>query len=118
MILPTILILVLVQVIFALIVIAVLKKHLSKELMRACLEAFESSKMLEEIKEIKVLTAGPLNIEAKGHLERIRQRKFSQALFSYHENREIQGGIVIAAGEVFLDFSLTSRMRHFWPWKS
>jgi len=102
------------QCVFAGIVILVLKKSLEKELIKAALEEFESCKISSEIKEIAVYSAAGINDEFKIHFEAIRKRKFSQANFNFKENAALKGGVVIAIGDLLLDFSLTSRLEHFW----
>jgi F0F1-type ATP synthase delta subunit len=102
------------QCVFAVAVIFVLKKLLDRELIRAALEKFEACKTPPDIKEITVLSAAGIGEEFKGHLESIRQRKMPQANLNFRENAALKGGIVIAMGDILLDFSLLSRLEHFW----
>ena len=108
------LILILVQCVFAGVVIFVLKKLLDKELMMAALEKFESCKASSDIKEITVHTASKVNDDLQRKLESIRKRKFVQAKLDFKENTGLKGGVVIALGDILLDFSLSSRLHHFW----
>ena len=55
-----------------------------------------------------------LNDEFKSYLESIRKRKFVQANLDFKENADLKGGVVIALGDLLLDFSLSSRLQHFW----
>lgn len=102
------------QCVFAGVVIFVLKKLLDKELMRAALEKFESCKTSSDIKEIAVRSASNVNDEFKSHLESIRQRKFTEAHLNFQEDPTLKGGVVIAVGDLLLDFSLSSRLQNFW----
>ena len=95
-------------------VIFVLKRLLDKELMKAALEKFESCKTSPDINEIVVRSASSINDEFKDHLESIRKRKFAQANLNFQEDAELKGGVVIAIGDLLLDFSLASRLQHFW----
>ena len=108
------LILFLVQCVFAVVVILVLKKFLDKELMMAALEKFESCKASSDIQEIIVHSASQVNDEFKRQLESIRKRKFVQAKLNFQENAVLKGGVVITLGDVLLDFSLSSRLKNFW----
>jgi len=110
----TLLLVILGQCVFVVVVVLVLKKLLDKELMRAALEKFEASRVPAEIKEITVFTAGNISDEFKSHLESIRKRKMPQANLIFLENAELKGGVVIAAGDLLLDFSLSSRLQNFW----
>jgi F0F1-type ATP synthase delta subunit len=102
------------QCVFALVVIFVLKGLLDKELMSAALEKFESCKNAPDIKEITVLSASRVSDEFKSCLESVRRRKFNQAQLNFKENNELKGGIVIAVGDLLLDFSLSGRLQNFW----
>jgi F0F1-type ATP synthase delta subunit len=102
------------QLVFAVAVIFVLKRILDKELMKAALEKFESSKLSPDIKEITVFSASSLNEEFKGRFESIRKRRFVQTQLIFKENSELKGGVVIAIGELLLDFSIRSRLQNFW----
>jgi F0F1-type ATP synthase delta subunit len=110
----TLLILLSGQCVFAIIVIFVLKKLLDRELMRVALEEFESCKVSSDTKEIAVCSASRINDEFKNHFESIRQRKMPQAKLNFQEDVAIKGGVVIAVGDDLLDFSLSSRLQHFW----
>jgi len=102
------------QVIFAVVVLCVLKKLLDRELMSSALEKFESCSLPPEISEICVYSASPVSDEFKSRLESVRKRKFAQASLKLLENAELKGGVVIAAGELVLDFSLAGRLQKFW----
>jgi F0F1-type ATP synthase delta subunit len=102
------------QCVFAAAVIFVLKRLLDKELMTAALEKFESCKASSDIKEITVLSASKVNHEFQHRFESIRKRKFLEAKLNFRENPELKGGVVIALGDLFLDFSFQSRLEHFW----
>jgi F0F1-type ATP synthase delta subunit len=102
------------QCVIAVVVIFVLKKLLDKELMMAALERFESCKTSPEIKEIAVHSASTISDEFKSHFESIKQRKFAQANLNFQENADLKGGVVIAVGDLLLDFSLSSRLQNFW----
>lgn len=102
------------QCVFALVVIFVLKRLLDKELMKAAFEKFESCKISPEVKEIAVRSASAISDEYKAHLESIRQRKFAHANLNFQEDKALKGGVVIAMGDLLLDFSLLSRLQHFW----
>ena len=102
------------QCVFAVIVIVVLKKFLDRELMMAAIEKFESCKISPDIKEIAVHSASSISDEFKSHLESIRQRKMPQANLNFQENADLRGGVVITMGDLLLDFSLSSRLQHFW----
>ena len=102
------------QIVFAVLVVLVLKKLLDRELMNAALEKLESCKIPTEINEIAVYSASGVSDEFKRHLEAVRRQKFAQAQFNFRENAELKGGVVIAAGELLLDFSLSSRLENFW----
>jgi F0F1-type ATP synthase delta subunit len=102
------------QCVFVAVVVFVLKRLLDKELMMAALEKFESCKVSSDIKEITVLSASRINDEFRHRLESIRKRKFAGAKLDFRENLELKGGIVIAMGDVLLDFSVQSRLQNFW----
>ncbi len=104
----------LIQCAIAIAVIFVLKRLLDKELMKAAFEKFESCKTSPDLAEITVLTASKVNEEFKLRLESVRKRKFPQATFNFQESAQIKGGVVIAMGEDFLDFSLSSRLKDLW----
>jgi len=110
----TLVLLILGQCVFAVMVIFVLKRFLDKELLHAALEKFESCPASAEIKEIAVYSASGLSDEFKSQLESVRKRKMPQASLSFKENADLKGGVAIAMGEILLDFSLTSRLQHFW----
>jgi len=110
----TLLMMILGQCVFAFIVIFILKKLLDKELMSAALEQFESCKISPDVKEIAVYSATSVSDEFKSYLESVRRRKMPQANLNFKENAELKGGIVIAVGDLLLDFSLSSRLQHFW----
>ena len=78
------------------------------------LEKFESCKITPDIKEIAVYSASGISDEFKYQLESIRKRKFAQTDLNFKENAALKGGIVIAMGDILLDFSLSSRLQHFW----
>jgi len=87
---------------------------LNKELIKAAFEKLESCKIPSDIKEISVFSASTISDEFISHLESIRQRRFNQANVNFLQNAELKGGIVIAAGDLLLDFSLASRLQQFW----
>jgi F0F1-type ATP synthase delta subunit len=91
-----------------------LKKHLDRELIAAALEKLEACKVSPEIKEILVRSGGGVSDETKAHLESIRQRKFNQTQLNIQKDSTLKGGMVIAAGDLLLDFSLSGRLRHLW----
>jgi len=103
-----------VQGVFAVVVVLVLKRLLDKELMKAALEKFESCKASTDIKEITVLSASILSVEFQRQLESVRKRKFVQAKLNFKKDAGLKGGLAIALGDVLLDFSLGSRLQHFW----
>jgi len=96
------------------IVIFVLKRLLDKELVQAALEGFESCKAPSDIKEIDVFSASRISDELKSHLESVRQCRFVQANLNFKENADLRGGLIIALGDIVLDFSLASRLENFW----
>ncbi|MBF0504724.1 MAG: F0F1 ATP synthase subunit delta [Candidatus Omnitrophica bacterium] len=108
------LILFIVQCFFALGVIIVLKKTLDRELIEAAFEKLEACKSSPEVKEIVVCLPSAVSDEMKTHLESIRQRKFVQANLKIQEDPALKGGMVIAVGDLLLDFSLSGRLQHFW----
>ena len=110
----TLLMVLLGQCVFAVVVILVLKKLLDRELMNAALEKFEACQSSLTIKEISVFSASAINEDFKGHLESIRKRKMPSAHLNFQQNAELRGGVVIAAGDALLDFSLASRLQNFW----
>ena len=110
----TLLMVLLGQCVLAVVVIFVLMKLLHKELMQAALEKFESCKVSSDVKEISIYSASEISAEFKNHLELIRQRKFNQANLNFLLNADLKGGIVIAMGDLLLDFSLSSRLQNFW----
>jgi len=61
-----------------------------------------------------VSSASTVSDEFQRQLESIRKRKFIQAKFDFQEDAGLKGGVVIAIGDVLLDFSLRSRLKHFW----
>jgi F0F1-type ATP synthase delta subunit len=108
------LVLFILQCLFAAGVVLVLKKHLDRELIEAALEKLEACRISQEVKEIVVRSAGGVSDDIKAHLESIRQRKFNQVHLNIQEDRTLKGGMVIAAGDLLLDFSLASRLQHLW----
>jgi len=102
------------QIIFAVIVIVVLKKLLEKELIHAALEKFETSKVTEEIKVITITSASVINDELKGYFQTIQKRRMPQAVLNFELNPSLKGGVVITEGDVVLDFSLSNRLENFW----
>jgi len=110
----TLLILLLVQCLLAIGVVFVLKKILDRELIEVALENLEACKTSPDVKEIIVRLPSAVSDEIKSHLESIRKRKFIQANLNIQEDRALKGGMVIAVGDVLLDFSLSSRLQHFW----
>ena len=72
----------------------------------AALEKFESCKSSPDIKEIVVRSASSVSDEFKNYFESIRQRKLSQANLNFQEDAALKGGVVIAVGDLLLDFSL------------
>src|ERR1700733_8195173 len=99
------------QCVIAVIVIFVLKRLLDKELMRAALEKFESCKISSDIKEITILSASKVDDKLQSQFESIRKRKFAQTKLNFQENAGLKGGVVIALGDLLLDFSLSSRLQ-------
>ena len=101
------------QFVFAVIVIFVLKSLLDKELMMAAIEHFESCKSSPELKEITIRTASNVSDEFKSQLESVKQRKFVQSNLIFQEDASLKGGVIITVGDIQLDFSLLSRLKHF-----
>ncbi len=54
-----------------------------------------------------------LSDEFKNHFESIRQRKFPQANLDFQEDAALKGGVVIAVGDLLLDFSLSKPFAEF-----
>ncbi len=102
------------QCVFAVVVIFVLKGFLEKELMMAALEKFESCKFSPDIREVAVRTASSIGDEFKGHIEAIKQRKMPQANLNFQKDTALKGGVIIAVGDLLLDFSFRSRLQHLW----
>ena len=110
----TLLMILLGQCVFAAAVVVVLLRLLDKELMNAAFEKLESCKSSTEIKELSVYSATTLSDDIKGRFESVRRRKFEGAGLNYFQNPELKGGVVIAAGDLLLDFSVMSRLQQFW----
>jgi len=102
------------QCVFVMAVVFILKMLLDKELMQSALEKFGSCKDSHEIKEIVVCSASKISEALKSDLESIRKNKMPQANFNFLEDPSLKGGIVIKIGDTLLDFSLQSRLQHFW----
>jgi len=103
----TILLLFVVQCVFTVVVIFVLKKIWDRELIRAALEKLETCNASPEAKEIDVRSASKISEEFKDHIESIRRRKFVQANLNIQQDPSLKGGIVITVGDLSLDFSLS-----------
>lgn len=102
------------QVIFAVIVIVVLKKLLEKELMHAALEKFETCKLSEASQVITITSASAISEDLKGYFQTIQKRRMPQAILNFEQNASLKGGVMISAGDMVLDFSLSNRLEHFW----
>jgi len=102
------------QIVFAIIVIVVLKKLLEKELYLAAVEKFETCKVTEGTKEITIRSASVINDEFKSYFEIIQKRRMPQVSLNFEIDGALKGGVVIVIGDQVFDFSLANRLEHFW----
>lgn len=102
------------QCFFAVMVFLVLKKLLDRELIKAALEQFESCEIAPHTKKITVYSASRISDEYRAVLESITKSKCGGVNLNFQENALLKGGLVIAIDQLLLDFSLQSRLKHFW----
>lgn len=106
------LILVLVQVVVAALVIWGLKYFLNKELMEAALEELQGLKCASGVENIVVRSSQNLPVGIEERLKNMVGRKFKDVPLVFEKDNLVQGGMVIVAGGLILDFSLKNRIKY------
>ncbi len=105
------------QVVLALIVIAVLMRSLGKELTEAALEQFEALKAPtdnDRFKEIVVISHAPLTDVVSYRFKSIVARKFKGVPIRFSTDSSLKGGVLIMAGAMVIDFSSKKRLEKLW----
>lgn len=105
------------QVVLALIVVAVLKRFLGRELTKVALERFETLKPQEdtaELKEIAVFSHSPLDPSVEARIKAVAAKKFKGIPLNLAVNDALQGGVVIIIGSNVIDCSSKTRLNHLW----
>jgi F0F1-type ATP synthase delta subunit len=108
------------QVVLALIVVAVLKILLGKELTKVALERFETLKLQEDIaqiKEISVFSHVPLESGIAARIKTVAAGKFKGIPLNLAVNHALEGGVVIMIGSTVIDCSSKTRLTHLWGGK-
>lgn len=108
------------QVFLILIVVAVLKRSLSKELMQVALERFETLKPQEDLtqlKEISVVSHAILDDRVLSRLKTIAAKKFKDVPLTLSTDTAIKGGLRILVGQTIIDCSIQSRLGSLWGGK-
>ncbi len=71
----------------------------------------EAEARAEAPRVAEIVSAVPLTDEEKQRLEeRLRERFGANLTFSYRENPDILGGLIVRVGDTLLDYSLRSRL--------
>ncbi|MBP6342649.1 MAG: F0F1 ATP synthase subunit delta [Candidatus Omnitrophica bacterium] len=105
------------QVVLALIVVAVLKVFLGKELIKVALERFETLKLQEDIaqiKEISVFSHSPLESDIQTRIKTVAAGKFKGIPLNLAVNSALEGGMVIMVGSTVIDCSSKTRLSSLW----
>ena len=107
-----VLVIVLIQLVAATVILTVLWGLLKRELVQAALAFLEQSAVRTEIVEVAVVTAGGFSFETESRLRALLAAKFPSATVNLVVNNDIRGGLVIQAGDLLLDYSLLTRIKH------
>ena len=101
------------QVVSALIVIAVLKKLLDRELIESALEQFEVLKYhgdLAQVKMISVVGHKTMNPEIQARFKRIADRRFKGISIAFSTDSALKGGVKVVVEETVIDCTLSDRL--------
>ena len=107
-------IIIILQLVIAAVVIFVLKRLLDRELEKAAVEKLMAFKPQSKVEQAHVYHAGPLSLALKQELTAIVKNKFSESKIVFEQAPGLKGGLVIKVADEMLDFSLISRLEHFW----
>ena len=104
------------QMIIAVVVVIVLKVRLERELILQAMERLASLPVAQcaGVASVTILTAGAISPEFDRLLRKIVKEKFPSAQLEMVVNKAIMGGVVVQAGEVLVDSSLSNRLKHLW----
>ncbi|MBF0593828.1 MAG: F0F1 ATP synthase subunit delta [Candidatus Omnitrophica bacterium] len=100
------------QIILAAGVLFVLWEILKRELVQEGLRAIEQSEVRFDIADVSVITAWQLSSVEENRMRAAVQRQFPSAEVVFVVNVDIMGGLVVKAGDLILDHSLLTRMKH------
>jgi F0F1-type ATP synthase delta subunit len=109
-----IILLVVLQLVIAGIVIFVLKRLLDRELEQAAIEKAMSLKNNEQVKLVNIYSAKVLSEQVKAQITSVVKNKFVNGKIIFEQLSNLKGGLIIKVEEEVLDFSLSSRLEHFW----
>jgi F0F1-type ATP synthase delta subunit len=102
------------QVVLALIVIAVLKKLLDRELVESALEQFEVFKYqgdLSRIKKIAVVGHKEIRPEIQTRFKNIAARRFKDIPIDFSTDMTLKGGVKVLMAEAQIDCTLSDRLQ-------
>ncbi len=102
------------QVVAALIVMAVLKKLLDRELIESALEQFEVMKYQGDsawLKTITIVGHKPLGVEIQARFKSIAVRRFKGVVLDFSSDAELKGGVKVALQDIVIDCSLSDRLK-------
>ena len=107
-------IIIILQLVIAAVVIFVLKRLLDRELAKAAVEKLVSLKLPNKVEQVCVYHAGSLSLAFEQELTAIVKNKFLGSKIVFEQTPNLKGGLVIKVADEMLDFSLISRLEHFW----
>lgn len=105
------------QLVMALIVIAVLMHLLGRELTEAALEELEGLKSPQDaggIKSVAVVSHAQLSNENVSRIKSVVGRKFKGASVEFSTDNTLQGGVMVRAGATVIDCSVKKRLEKLW----
>lgn len=105
------------QVVLALIVVFVLKKFLSRELIDVALERFEVLKYqgdLAQLKEISVVSHKPLDGSVQARIKAVAGQRFKGIPLNFSTDSTLKGGLTITVGSTIIDNSTSNRLNALW----
>ena len=100
------------QIIVAIVILFVLWEMFKRELVKAALQAIEEGEPQGSIMDVSVVTAAALSPVDDSRLRAGLHKKFPSACVDVRVNADIRGGLVIKAGDLLMDHSLLTRIKH------
>jgi hypothetical protein len=102
------------QIVLALIVIAVLKKLLDRELFESALEQFEVFKFqgdLSLVKKIMVVGHKEIGPDMRTRFKNIAARRFKDVSIDFSTDTTLKGGVKVLIAGAEIDCTLSDRLR-------